>query len=81
VSNQLRSNPGKGALIVTLLSFAASVGCMLGLIFAIPRFVNSQGDRKALMILLIWGGAAIVFVVIFCIGLMHFLRARRSISH
>jgi hypothetical protein len=53
---------------------------MLGLIFAIPRFVNGPAPRKELLAMWLWGGGAIVCTVIFCLALMRLLRARRGIS-
>ena len=53
---------------------------MLGLIFAIPRYANDPASRKEMIAMWIWGGASIVCTVIFCVGLMHLLRARRGIG-
>ena len=71
---------GTGALVVTMVAFLATVGCMLGLIFAIPRFVNGPTPNKALVAMWIWGGASIVCTVVFCVGLMRLLRARRGLG-
>ena len=42
------------ALVVTMVAFLATVGCMLGLIFAIPGFVNGPTPNKALVAMWIW---------------------------
>ena len=53
---------------------------MLGLIFAIPRYVNGPAPHKELGAMWLWGTATIVCTVIFCLGLMRLLRARRGLS-
>ena len=66
--------------MATILSFLGSAGCMLGLIFAIPRFVNGPAPRKALLAMWLWGGGAVACTVIFCLALMRLLRARRGLE-
>src|SRR5262245_20059348 len=78
-SDEPHPRRGTGALVVTIASFLATIGCMLGLIFAIPRYVNDPKPYDELVAMWIWGGASVICTVVFCVGLMHWLRARRGI--
>ncbi|HEX6466165.1 MAG TPA: hypothetical protein VFZ99_02605, partial [Terriglobales bacterium] len=74
MSSPAQSKPGIGALILTVISFLGSIACMLGLIVAIPPYVAHPAEHKYISQMLIWGGMAMVCVVVFCIALMYLLR-------
>ncbi|HEX7961834.1 MAG TPA: hypothetical protein VF493_18070 [Terriglobales bacterium] len=80
MSSEPQPRRGTGALVVTIASFLGTTGCMLGLILAIPRYVNGPKPHNEWVAMWVWGGASIVCMVVFCVGLMYWLRARRGIA-
>ena len=51
---------------------------MLGLILTIPRYVYRQGAREELVNMFAWGAFTLLWVVVFCMGMVHLVRARRG---
>jgi hypothetical protein len=51
---------------------------MLGLILTIPRYVYRHGNRGDLVTMFAWGVFTLLWVVVFCLGMVHLVRAGRG---